>query len=407
MKVLILNRAGVDRLRYQDWIADDTKLYMLCNEAISDEHKAIIEQRCERVEYFNNYIGNGNVELRAIELDEEHQFDYLIALNEFDLLRAAKLREMLGLPGQDVASAEAFRDKLLMKKFAQKAGVKVAEAAKVSQPLDVLQFVTLHGLPVVIKPISGGGSVDTCIIKEQAQLEQFLTSGFGYYIDHSPDYMIERFVPGNMYHVDGFVSRKETILCWPSVYATTCHELKNGGFFASYMLDIDDPLQKRISEQTRKMLQHLPLPEYCTFHIEFFHTPDDELYLCEVASRTGGGLIDKMYIEGFDFDLNRNLVHAQLRDELLSYPAMQPKKLQGEVLTPIMNGIVKRVPSECPFEWVSYFNCKIKAGDNYAGAKNSNDTAIDILIEADSGAQMRQHIATLEQWLNETLQWQV
>src|SRR5215469_15999066 len=48
------------------------------------------------------------------------------SLNEVDVLRAAAARRLLGLPGQDLASAVAFRDKYVMKSLAFAAGLPVA-----------------------------------------------------------------------------------------------------------------------------------------------------------------------------------------------------------------------------------------------------------------------------------------
>ncbi|MFB9903826.1 hypothetical protein [Allokutzneria oryzae] len=40
----------------------------------------------------------------------------LIAMSELDLLRAARVRERVGVAGQDVAGATAFTDKVVMKR---------------------------------------------------------------------------------------------------------------------------------------------------------------------------------------------------------------------------------------------------------------------------------------------------
>ncbi len=405
MNILILNRASLQRMRYQDWIAPEHKIVVLSTADIAQDDCHILAELAVEVEYFDNYIGNGNVERRALELNQTYQFERIIAVNEFDLMRAAKLREILGLPGQNVASAHAFRDKILMKDYAKAVDVVTPTFARVSDPLDVMAFVKANGLPVVIKPISGGGSVDTNIIHHQQDLNQFLTAGFGKYIDHSPDYLIESFVDGLMYHVDGFVANGEVILCWPSRYATTCHALKNGDFFASYMLDGAAELTQRLRQQTTKLLNAFPLPEFCTFHVEFFHTQSDQLVFCEAAARTGGGLIDKMYQQGFGFDLNRNWINAQVTGELLTTPSEVPTKLQGEVLAPIRDGIVNKVAEQCDFAWATDYHCKISPQDNYAGAKNSNDTAVDILIEADTEQTMEDHFNKLGDWFDAEFEW--
>src|SRR5262245_36347345 len=67
------------------------------------------------VEYFPNYINNGLVEKRALELHRSYGIHRIVSFGEDDVIRAARLRATLGLPGQDVASAEAYRCKVTMK----------------------------------------------------------------------------------------------------------------------------------------------------------------------------------------------------------------------------------------------------------------------------------------------------
>jgi hypothetical protein len=54
---------------------------------------------------------SGCVEVGALELARRHSVRRIVATQERDLERAAQLREILGLSGQRLQSAAAFRDK--------------------------------------------------------------------------------------------------------------------------------------------------------------------------------------------------------------------------------------------------------------------------------------------------------
>ena len=56
--------------------------------------------------------------------------DVLISTTEADVIRCARVRDRLGLPGQSLESAIAFRDKLQMKTLIGQAGVSVASMAR-------------------------------------------------------------------------------------------------------------------------------------------------------------------------------------------------------------------------------------------------------------------------------------
>ena len=134
------------------------------------------EEQIELVPFFNsisrveNYRDSGKFELEVCDLFKKKPFKRIIIYHEYDLLRAAKLRDFFGLEGQNYASALAFRDKVLMKETLANAGIKVPSFMKVGSPIDVLEFIYKHGFPVVIKPIFGTGA------KEHSLLKTMMTS---------------------------------------------------------------------------------------------------------------------------------------------------------------------------------------------------------------------------------------
>jgi len=57
------------------------------------------------------------VEYLALKLFDVYHFTHVIYQAEQDIIRAARIREELGLPGQSVVSANCFRDKCVMKQM--------------------------------------------------------------------------------------------------------------------------------------------------------------------------------------------------------------------------------------------------------------------------------------------------
>jgi hypothetical protein len=64
-------------------------------------------------------------------------------------------------------------------------------------------------IEVVVKPRKGYGSVNTAVIKSQQDLEKYLGANFLSACDAPIDMIVESFVTGHMYHVDGFVYNGE------------------------------------------------------------------------------------------------------------------------------------------------------------------------------------------------------
>src|SRR5215468_5855435 len=87
-------------------------------------------------------------------LSRQAKIDRVAALEEFDVVTAALIREHLCLPGLNSSSAKVFRDKLAMAVHSQRAGINVPEFVPLVNSEEVDDYMKrLHG-PWVIKPRS-------------------------------------------------------------------------------------------------------------------------------------------------------------------------------------------------------------------------------------------------------------
>ena len=126
------------------------------------------------IESFENYVDNVDVEIKAIQLSKKYNITNILSISEFDVVRSAKLREILHCPGQSLISAEAYRDKLLMKQLLHGSSVNIPKFEKVISKAQVENFVQQTNYPVVLKPIYGSGSMDVFIAKNQQDIDTFL-----------------------------------------------------------------------------------------------------------------------------------------------------------------------------------------------------------------------------------------
>jgi biotin carboxylase len=74
-------------------------------------------------------------------LARQTRIDRVVALEEFDVLTAAQLREHFCLPGMTSATARLFRDKMAMAAHAKQAGVNVPEFVPLINHDNVRQFM--------------------------------------------------------------------------------------------------------------------------------------------------------------------------------------------------------------------------------------------------------------------------
>lgn len=193
------------------------------------------------IEAFDHYEINGSIEVRALELFEMFKFHTIIATSEYDLIRAGRLRDRLGLKGQSLVSTLAFRDKIVIKQQVQRAGLAVPGFQKIGSPLDLYDFIRNHGYPVVVKPADGMGSTNTAVLRNENEFMDYLTAGW------VPDLEVEKFIAGEeMYHIDGLVLNGEIVHCWPSRYINGCLAFQEGTCNGSYLLGTDNPSTSRL-----------------------------------------------------------------------------------------------------------------------------------------------------------------
>src|SRR4051812_10338472 len=87
-------------------------------------------------------------------LSQKQKPDRIIALEEFDVVTAALVREHFCLPGMNSSTAKAFRDKFRMAQTAKLAGLDVPDFVPLINPLEVGSFMERLPPPWIIKPRS-------------------------------------------------------------------------------------------------------------------------------------------------------------------------------------------------------------------------------------------------------------
>jgi hypothetical protein len=405
VSVLILHRGPLEHSPYDEWLADyDGDVLLLA----SREQLELAGERLPRasgyrhIEAVSGYDVSGRVELRALELARAHGVRHIVACQERDLERAAQLREILGLPGQRLASATAFRDKVTMKELARAAMVPVAPYAEVECATDLVAFARTHGFPLVVKPRNGGGSVDLRILAGAAELDALLAAGPLFGPGQQPNLIVEAFVPGSMCHVDGLVVDGRIVFAWPSQYLYALASFKDdpdGRFDVT--LDRDDPLGRRLLALTDRVLEALPGPTHFAFHAEIFHTPDDRLVLCEIACRTGGAQIRDIARTLFGADPTEWWVRAQVGLPLGAVPdarRLEPAQMAGQLALMKRPGKVVGVPGRPPFAWVQRSRVFVEPGQVMGEAAFSGDFMAAFVVSAPTRDVTEARLRELETW---------
>jgi biotin carboxylase len=223
-------------------------------------------------------------------LARNEQIDRVVALDDFDVERAASLREHLRIGGMGDTTARHFRDKLAMRMVAKDKGIPVPEFIHVLNHNKINEFADTVPFPYMIKPRLLAGSYGL----KKVHNKQEMWDRINYLADEQSFFLMERFVPGNIYHVDTIINDKEVIFGLASKYGTPPFEVAHDGrVFTSKTLDSNSDEAIEVLELNKKVLKALGMLRGVS-HSEFIKDEKGKLYFLETSARVGGANLSSL-----------------------------------------------------------------------------------------------------------------
>ena len=220
--------------------------------------------------------------------------DRVVALEEFDVMTAALIREHFCLPGMSSSMAKTFRDKLAMAVRASATGLDVPKFVPLINNDDVREFMERVPPPWIIKPRSDVSAIGIRKIgkadevwdainefKERENLRE-----------RASYYLLAQFIPGEVFHVDSIVNNRRVVFAGANRYGRPPLEVAHeGGAYVSRTVAHRSDNEKKLFEINRKLIKSLGLEQGAT-HAEFIKSDiDGRFYFLEIAARVGGAYI--------------------------------------------------------------------------------------------------------------------
>ena len=250
----------------------------------------------------------------VISLARPQKVDRLVALEEFDVLTAALIREHLLLPGMNSTTARLFRDKLAMRAAAHALGVNVPEFVHALNYQEIGEYMERVPPPWVLKPRADVSAIGIKKLYEAEQVWRALDE-----LDarerpqeRSTYFLLERFVPGEVYHADSLVADGKVIFAGANRYGRPPMQVAHhGGVFISYTIKHNSREQRELLKMNRRLIKALGLKRGAT-HAEFIHGEDGRFYFLEIAARIGGAYIAEVLEAASGVNLWREWARLEL-----------------------------------------------------------------------------------------------
>jgi hypothetical protein len=239
-----------------------------------------------------NYEWNRQDTINSVSyLSHSRNFDRIVALDDFDVELAASLREHMRIPGLGDSQARYFRDKLAMRMKARSAAIPVPDFVPIFNYDRINEF--LHDVPGpwVLKPRSLAGAIGIKKIHSHDEFWRHL-DGLG---DMQSNYLLERYVPGDVFHVDTLIYGGQFVFAIASGYGRPPMDVSHGGgVFTTRTLKRENPVNQELLEVNQRLLTSFGLTNGVS-HTEFIraHT-DGKVYFLETSARVGGAHISDL-----------------------------------------------------------------------------------------------------------------
>jgi biotin carboxylase len=303
------------------------KVVLLTAEALLQ--KPWVRESIDEVFAVPSFADRATVLNAVTYLARTRDFARIAPLDDYDVELAAHLREHLRIPGMGETTARYFRDKLAMRARAKDRGIAVPEFVHVLNHDAIRAFCERVPAPWLIKPRSEASSVG---IRKLHRVEDIwpIIEQLG---DRQSSYLLERMIPGDVFHVDCVVWDRKPVFAAAHQYRRPLLEVVHGGgMFSTRTVPRGSALEQRLFEANAKIVEHLGLVRG-VMHTELIRGKDDDvIYFLETAARVGGVHISDLVEASTGVDLWREWAKIELSQGETPYTPPTPRKDYGGLI---------------------------------------------------------------------------
>jgi biotin carboxylase len=262
-------------------------------------------------------------------LARNSKIDRVIALEEFDVVTAALMREHLCLPGLSSSGAKVFRDKLSMAVHSQRAGVNVPDFVPLVNSDEVREFMERVPGPWIIKPRSDVSAIGIRKVNEPEEVWRAIDemNERENLRERASYYLLARFIPGEVFHVDSVVNDGKVVFAGANQYGRPPMQVAHqGGAYVSRTVARGSDDEKVLFATNRKLIKALGLERGAT-HAEFIKSEaDGKFYFLEIAARVGGAYIADVLEAASGINLWREWARLEIADGKAPAKITPPRK---------------------------------------------------------------------------------
>jgi len=276
----------------------------------------------------------------VLQFCETVKFDAVISdQDDYGHFLQSLIAEKYNLPGPKIQQAQFSLNKYLQRKQALLHKIKIPNFKLVISPNNILEFVKENDYPVILKPVDNRGSIG--VVKITKDTDIFKAYQLAIENSHSHLLLVEKFIEGIEYTVDGF--------CFPEPKSLAIAEKRKIDSKRQVSVDIKYPAELKpkiyneVLENNKKVANAMGY-KFGFIHAEYIITQNNEIYLVEIANRGGGCFTSEIILPNvtdipvLDYYINMCLGHKIDNDNIIIQ--------KNEVLLKFFNfnnGLIKKI----------------------------------------------------------------
>lgn len=235
------------------------------------------------------------------------RIDRVECLWEPYMVLAARIREMLGIPGMTVDQTIPFRDKEVMKQVLDAAGIRTPHHYSATTVAQVIEAAETIGFPVIVKPIAGAGSEHTYRLDSRAELDGIVPKLRG--IERVS---VEEFVEGDDMTYETICVNGQIAHYSIATYIPRALTMKENEWISPCTLVLRDPDTDELAAgraMGEAVIEALGFQTGYT-HMEWYRTREGEAVFGEIGGRPPGAYLVDLINYASDIDTYRGWAEA-------------------------------------------------------------------------------------------------
>jgi len=245
----------------------------------------------------------------AIQVARRRRVTRIVALEEYDIVTAAHIREHLCVPGMGATAARCFQDKLAMRAQARDRELPQPEFVPLLNHEAIHEFMKRSSPPWMLKPRVGASAMGIRKLEGPESVWRAIAELDAREVFHETAafHLLEKYIPGDVYHVDSLVEGGKIRFASVERYGVSPFDVTHfGGVTVSHTVKRGAPERRMLLALNKRLLKSFGFEQGVT-HAEFIRRAESQevaeniskrgklsasanpqFYFLEVAARVGG-----------------------------------------------------------------------------------------------------------------------